>query len=161
MALVAPLEPMAVISSPSAQPASSFGGWAPTPCRRGFACPYLRRRCCFFGHSPWQRSRRWGGTILCLAATMPRLRMSWWCGSGGWNTSWSRSGVCSCHRPGNLLVKRSSSHHRSACNIVRQRRLWVSSMPQITEGGLPGVPQERVQNRTPEQIVDVPLPQIC
>ena len=25
---------------------------APTPCRRGFAYPYLRRRCCFFGHSP-------------------------------------------------------------------------------------------------------------
>ena len=24
-----------------------FGRWAPTPCRRGFACPYLRR-----GHSP-------------------------------------------------------------------------------------------------------------
>ena len=45
------LEPMASISSPSAQTAS-FGRWAPTPCRRGFACPYLRRRCCFFGHSP-------------------------------------------------------------------------------------------------------------
>ena len=52
--LVAWLEPMAVISS-SAQTASSFGGWAPTPCRRGFAffaVPNLRRRCCFFGRSP-------------------------------------------------------------------------------------------------------------
>ena len=32
-------------------------------------------------------------------------------------------------------------------------------VPQITEDGFPGVPRERVQNRTPEQIVDVPLPQ--
>ena len=32
---------------------ASFGTCAHAPCRRGFACPYLRRRCCFFfGHSP-------------------------------------------------------------------------------------------------------------
>ena len=42
---------MASITSPSALPASSLSRWAPTPCRRGFACPYLRRRCCCFGHS--------------------------------------------------------------------------------------------------------------
>ena len=35
-----------------------------------------------------------------------------------------------------------------------------SSMPQITEDGLPIVPHERVQNHTPEQIVDVLVPQI-
>ena len=33
-------------------------------------------------------------------------------------------------------------------------------VPQITEDSSPGVPQERVQKRTPEQIVDVPVPQI-
>ena len=36
---------------PSAQTVSPFSRWAP-PCRRRFACPCLRRRCCFFGHSP-------------------------------------------------------------------------------------------------------------
>ena len=35
-----------------------------------------------------------------------------------------------------------------------------SPVPQIMEEGLPVVPQERVQNRTPEQIVGVPVPQI-
>ena len=35
-----------------------------------------------------------------------------------------------------------------------------SSVPQIMEEGLPVVPQERVQNRTPEQIVGVLVPQI-
>ena len=33
-------------------------------------------------------------------------------------------------------------------------------VPHITEDGLPGASQKRVQNRTPEQIVDVPVPQI-
>ena len=33
-------------------------------------------------------------------------------------------------------------------------------VPQVMEDGLPAVPQECVQNRTPEQLVDVPAPQI-
>ena len=43
------LNPLSVIRSPSAQPASC-GGWPPTQ-RRGSACRYRGRRCCFFGHS--------------------------------------------------------------------------------------------------------------
>ena len=46
----------------------------------------------------WQRSLRWCGTILCLAATMPRLRVSWWCGSDVWNESWNRWEMCLCPR---------------------------------------------------------------
>ena len=46
----------------------------------------------------WQRSRRWDGTILCLAATMPLLLMGWWSGFYDWNESWNRSGVCFCRR---------------------------------------------------------------
>ena len=69
------LEPMAVISSPSAQTASSSGGWAPTPCRRLFACPYLRRRCCFFGHSPEEVAAEsevgWDHPVLCRDNAAP------------------------------------------------------------------------------------------
>ena len=35
-----------------------------------------------------------------------------------------------------------------------------SSVPPIMEDNLPFVPQERVQNRTPDQIVGIPVPQI-
>ena len=39
--------------------------------------------------------------------------------------SWSRSWFRLRPRPGNLLVKRSTSHHRSACRIARRSRLWI------------------------------------
>ena len=61
---------------------------------------------------------------------------------------------------GNLLVKRSSSHHRIACTIARRSRFGIPPVPQITEDGLPIVPQERDQYRTRERIVDVLVPQI-
>ena len=99
--LVARLEPMASISSASAQTVL-FGRWAPTPCRGGFACPTSDEVAASLGSRfrKWQRSLRWGGTMLCLAATKPRLRVSWWCGSDVWNESWNRSGPCQCPRLG-------------------------------------------------------------
>ena len=52
------------------------------------------------------------------------------------------------------------SYHRSACKIVRWSKLWVFLSLRSLRDGLPAVPQECVQNRTPEQLVDVPVPQI-
>ena len=39
--------------APSTLPSGSTAriGWCPKPCKWGGGCPYLRRRCCLFGHS--------------------------------------------------------------------------------------------------------------
>ena len=102
--LVARLEPMAVIPSLSAQPAP-FGRSAPT-CRRGFACPYPRRRCCFFGHSLEEVAAE-SEAISCRAATMPLLLV--------WVKSSSRSWVRQCRRLSGTVC---SMCRRSACRIV-------------------------------------------
>ena len=86
------------------------------------------------------RRTRLAATLLLrrLAALLPRLL---WTGLRVgfvvWNGSWSRSGPCQCPRFGNLLVRRSSSHHRSACRIAR----WSScTQEQIMEAVLPSTP---------------------
>ena len=45
-------------------------------------------------------------------------------------------------------------YHRSACYIVRRSSFVMEAVVEV----VPSTPQERVQNRTPEQIVDVPVP---
>ena len=119
---------MASISSPSAQTASLFGEWAPTPCRRGFACPYLRRRCCFFGHSPEEVAAESkvgrDHPVRCRDDAAP-------------------AGLGSMER------------------VVEQ--IVGAPVPQIWEPVVEGVqlaPQERVQNRARELVVDLPVPQI-
>ena len=69
-------------------------------------------------------------------------------------------GPCQCPRFGNLLVKLSSSHHRSACRTVFQSRSWGVLVPQLVVAVVVVTPQERVQNRTPEQIALFLGPQI-
>ena len=49
---------------------------------------------------------------------------------------------------------------RSACRIVRRSRLWISLCLRSWRRFWPSTPQERVQNRTQEQIMDFPVPQI-
>ena len=75
----------------------------------------------------WQRSRRLGGTILCLAAMSTRLLLWTSCQSGlhDWNESWSRSWVCQCPRSWKETWLFCSTSHGSACRIVRQSLLWI------------------------------------
>ena len=52
------------------------------------------------------------------------------------------------------------SYHRSACSFARRSRLWMSSCLRSRRTGCPSYHRQRVQNHTPEQIVDVLVPQI-
>ena len=106
---------MAFITSPSAQTASSF--------RR-----YLRRRCCFFGHSPEDvaaESEVGRDHLLpCLDDAAP-------------------AGLGSMERVVEQIV---GAPERQVCEpIVEGDQL---------------APQERVQNRAQELVVDLPVPQI-
>ena len=130
---MAQLEPMAVIPSVSAQPAS-FGRWAPTPCRRGFACPYFRRRCCFFGHSPED-----------VAA----------------ESEVERDHLTPCRDDAatalDVLMERVTRLERVVEQIVGV------PLPQIMKeivDGMQHIPEERVQNFVTEQIGSVPVPWI-
>ena len=146
-------QPMASITSPSALTASSFGGWAPTPCRRGFACPYLRRRCCFFGHSPEEVAAESkvgrGHPVLsrdvAVTASLDEL-------------------VVRVARLERVVEQIAGAPVPQTLGERVQNRtpeqILDSSMPQIMENSLPFVPQEHVQNRVPEQAVGVLVPQI-
>ena len=126
---------------------------APTPCRRGFACPYLRRRCCFFGHSPEEvaaeskvgRDHPVLGRDVAATASLDELMVR----------------VARLERVVEQIA--GSPVPQILGERVQNRtpeQAMDVSMPQTMEDSLPFVPQERVQNRTPEQIVDVPVPQI-
>ena len=133
---------MAVISSPSAQPAP-FGGWAPTPCRRGFACPYLRRRCCFFGHLPEEVAAESGPSCA-----WPRCRRDSFSGRAvraGYTTGTSRGADRGCanaqdrgRRRGCFAARPTGACAEFRCGIDRvgasapdsgTNRGWASSCP--------------------------------
>ena len=165
--LVARLEPMAIISSSSARTAS-FGRSlvdVPTPCRRRFACPYFRRRCCFFGHSPGEVAaesevgrdhpvpcRDVAATALNeLTKEVQRLERVL-----------EQIGGVSVPQLTESLVddpQRAPQEHVRNCVVEQIKSVLV---PQIWEPvvDLQLVPQERVQNRLGEDFMDVPVPLI-
>ena len=158
--LVSRLEPMAAITSPSAQSASSFGRWAPTPCRRGFACPYFRRRCCFFGHSPGEvaAESEVGRDHFLLCRDDAALA-----GLGSMERVVEQivgAPVPQIWEPvveGVQLAPQERVQNRIPDPIVD------ILVPQIVEAAVEVVrdtPLERVLHRTPEPVVDVPVPQI-
>ena len=110
----------------------------------------------------WQRSLRWGGTILGCAAMLLRqlLWASWRNGFRDWNESWNRLGVLLPQNMKDIVEGMHVPEERVQNSVVEQ--IGGVPAPQIWEPVVVGVQvmlQER-ENRTQEQIVDFQEPRI-